>query len=51
MENVPLQDLLRRVCFRRKLRPHYVGVENIVAVKDAGIRAFFPLPDFDRRTP
>jgi transposase len=58
MENVPLQDLLWRVCFRRKLRPGqvtgdttYGTVENIVAVEDAGIRAFFPLPDFDRRPP
>jgi hypothetical protein len=24
---------------------------NIVALEEAGIRAFFPLPDFDRRTP
>ena len=58
MENVPLQDLLRRVCFRRKLRPGqvtgdttYGTVENIVALEDAGIQAFFPLPDFDARTP
>jgi len=58
MENVPLPDLVWRVCFRRKLRPGqvtgdttYGTVENIVAVEDAGIRAFFPLPDFDRRTP
>ena len=58
MENVPLRDLLWRVCFRRKLRPRqvtgdttYGTVENIVAVEEAGIRAFFPLPDFDRRTP
>ena len=58
MENVPLRDLLWRVCFRRKLRPGqvtgdttYGTVENIVAIEDAGIRAFFPLPDFDRRTP
>ena len=58
MENVPLQDLLWRVCFRRKIRPRqvtgdttYGTIENIVAVEDAGIRAFFPLPDFDRRTP
>jgi hypothetical protein len=58
MENVPLRDLLWRVCFRRKLRPGqvtgdsaYGTVENIVAVEDAGIRAFFPLPDFARRTP
>jgi transposase len=58
MENVPLQDLLWRVCFRRKIWPHHVTgdttygtVENIVAVEDVGIQAFFPLPDFDRRTP
>jgi len=58
MENVPLQDLLWRVCFRRRLRPHHVTgdttygtVENIVALEDAGIRAFFPLPNFDQRTP
>jgi transposase len=58
MENAPLQDLLWRVCFRRKLRPRqvtgdttYGTVENIVALADASIRAFFPLPDFDRRTP
>jgi hypothetical protein len=58
MENVPLRDLLWRVCFRRKLRPQqvtgdttYGTTENIVALEEAGIRAFFPLPDFDRRTP
>ena len=58
MENVPLRDLLWRVCFRRKLRPHqvtgdttYGTVENIVAVEGTGIRAFFPLPDFEARTP
>jgi hypothetical protein len=58
MENVPLQDLLWRVCFRRKIRPRqvtgdttYGTVENIVAVEDAGIRASMPLPDFDARTP
>jgi hypothetical protein len=58
MENEPLRDLLWRVCFRRKMRPGqvigdtaYGTIENIVALEDAGIRAFFPLPDFDRRTP
>ncbi len=51
-------DILWRVCFRRKLRPDqltgdttYGTVENIVAVEAAGIRAFFPLPDLDARTP
>jgi transposase len=58
MENVPLRDLLWRVCFRRKVRPGqvtgdttYGTVENIVAVEDAGIQAFFPLPNFESRTP
>jgi hypothetical protein len=58
MENVPLRDLLWRVCFRRKLRPRqvtgdttYGTVENVVAIEDEGIRAYVPLPDFDRRTP
>jgi transposase len=58
MENVPLQDLLWRVCFRRKLRPRrvtgdttYGTTENIVALEEAGIQAFFPLPDFETRTP
>jgi transposase len=58
MENVPMQDLLWRVCFRRKLRPRqvtgdttYGTVENIVAIEDQSIRAYVPLPDFDSRTP
>jgi hypothetical protein len=58
MENVPLRDLLWRVCFRRKVWPRQVTgdttdgtVENIVALEDAGIHAFFPFPDFDHRTP
>jgi hypothetical protein len=29
----------------------YGTTENIVALEDAGIRAFFPLPDFDQRMP
>jgi hypothetical protein len=58
MENVPLRDLLWRVCFRRKLRPHHVTgdttygtVENIVALEDAGIRAYLPLPNWGSRRP
>ena len=58
MENVPLRDLLWRVCFRRKLRPRQVTGDTTYGtsrtsspLEDAGIRAFFPLPDFDRRTP
>jgi transposase len=58
MENVPMSDLLWRVCFRRKLRPHqvtgdttYGTTENIVAIEDAGIRAYVPLPDWGSRRP
>jgi hypothetical protein len=58
MENQPMRDLLWRVRFRRKLRPRqvtgdttYGTLENIVAIEDAGIRAYVPLPDFDDRTP
>jgi hypothetical protein len=57
MENLPMRDLLWRVCFRWKLRPRqvtgdttYGTTENIVAVEKAGIRAYVPLPDFDHRT-
>jgi transposase len=56
-ENQPMLDLLWRVCFRWKLRPRqvtgdttYGTTEIIVAVEDAGIRAYVPLPDFDHRT-
>jgi hypothetical protein len=58
MDNTPTLDLLWRVQFRWHLHPtHAVGdakygtVENIRALEDAGIRAYVPLPDFDRRTP
>jgi hypothetical protein len=53
----PFLDLLWRVCFRWKLRPRqvtgdttYGTLDNIVALEDAGIRAYMPLPDFDHRT-
>src|SRR4030095_6333349 len=56
--HLPLRDLLWRVRFRRKLRPRqvtgdttYGTVENVVALEDASIRAYVPLPDFDQRTP
>ncbi len=58
MENVPMRDLLWRVRFRRKLRPRqvtgdttYGTVENIVALEDAGIQAYLPLPDWGSRRP
>jgi transposase len=56
MENQPMLDLLWRVRFRRKLHPcqatgdtTYGTVENIVALEDAGIRAYVPLPDMNHR--
>jgi transposase len=57
MENEPMLDQLRRVQFRWHLRPKrvvadttYGTVANIRALEDQGIRAYVPLPDFDRRT-
>jgi hypothetical protein len=57
-DNMPLRDLLWRVCFRRKIWPHqitgdakYGTTENVVALEDAGIRAYIPLPDFEHRSP
>lgn len=47
-------DLLRRVIFRRRLRPDkviadttYGTTENIRAVEEMGIRAYVPLPDWE----
>jgi transposase len=58
MENQPMLDLLWRVRFRRKFLPRqatgdttYGTVENIVALEDAGIRAYVPLPDMNHRRP
>jgi hypothetical protein len=58
MENQPMLDLLWRVCFRRKIHPRqatgdttYGTVENIVALEDAGIRAYVPLPHMNHRRP
>jgi transposase len=57
MESQAMQDLLWRVCFRRKIWPHqvtgdakYGTTANIVALEDAGIRAYVPLTDFAHRT-
>jgi hypothetical protein len=56
-DNMPVRDLLWRVGFRRKIWPHHVTgdakygtTENIVAIEDAGIRAYVPLPDFEHRS-
>jgi transposase len=58
MENQPMLDLLWRVRFRRRLHPcqatgdtTYGTVENIVALEDAGIRAYVPLPNMNHRRP
>jgi hypothetical protein len=58
MENQPVLDLLWRVCFLWKLRPGqvtgdttYATTENIVAVENAGIRAYVLLPDFEHHMP
>ena len=57
MESQATRDLLWRVRFRRKIRPHHVTgdakygtTENIVVVEDAGIRAYVPLTDFAHRS-
>jgi transposase len=57
MESQAMRDLLWRVCFRRKIWPHqvtgdakYGTTENIVAIEDAGIRAYLPLTDFEHRS-
>jgi transposase len=57
MESQAMRDLLWRVCFRRKIWPHHVTgdakygtIENVVAIEDAGIRAYVPLTDFEHRS-
>jgi transposase len=55
MEHQPFVDLLWRVRFRWKLRPHqatgdttYATVDTIRALENAGIRAYMPLADWVR---
>jgi transposase len=57
MENQPMLDLVWRARFRHHLWPRqitgdttYGTIENIVAIEQQHIRAYFPLPDFDHRT-
>lgn len=57
MENMPFLDMVWRACFRWKLRPRsatgdttYGTVEIIRALEDAGIRAYVPITDWDKRT-
>jgi transposase len=58
MENQPFRDQLRRTIFRYKLRPTrvvadtaYGTVENLLALEEDGIRAFMPLPDWEKSSP
>jgi len=55
-DNQPALDLLWRARFRWKLRPRqvtgdtkYGTVENIVALEDEGVRAYFPLSEAGHR--
>jgi transposase len=57
MENMPFLDMVWRACFRFQLRPQsatgdttYGTVEIIRALEDAGIRAYVPITDWDKRT-
>ena len=57
-ESQPMRDLLWRVRFRWKMRPQqvtgdtkYGTTENIRAVEDMGMRAYVPLPDWERNSP
>jgi transposase len=57
-ENQVLLDQLRRTLFRRKLRPErlvadakYATGENIRALEEQGIRAYMPLPEWDKSSP
>ena len=54
-ENMVLLDQLARTMFRRKLRPRrviadakYATTTNIRTLEDAGIRAYVPLPEWDK---
>jgi len=58
MENAPMLPLLRRAMFRWRVKPKRViadttdgTAENIREIEESGIRAYVPLPDWDRRTP
>jgi hypothetical protein len=57
MENRAMLSLLRRAMFRWRVKPRqvigdtkYGTAENIHALEASGIRAYLPLPDWDRRT-
>jgi transposase len=55
MENQPFLDQLRRTMFRYRRRPRrvvadttYATVDNIQALEDEGIKAYMPLPDWEK---
>jgi transposase len=57
-ENQVLLDQCRRTLFRRKLRPErlvadakYATGENIRALEEQGVRAYMPLPEWDKSSP
>jgi len=56
MEGQPMRDLVWHTCFHWHLHPRqvtadtaYAGIENIIALEDAGIHAYVPLPAPDKR--
>ena len=56
MEGQPMRDLVWHTCFHWHLHPRqvtadtaYAGIENIIALEDAGIHAYVPLPGPDKR--
>ncbi len=58
MENAPMLPLLRRAMFRWRVKPKqvigdttYGTADNIRELEESGIRAYVPLPDWERRTP
>ena len=57
-ENQVLLDQFRRTLFRRKLRPErlvadakYATGANIRALEEQGVRAYMPLPEWDKSSP
>jgi hypothetical protein len=58
MDNQPMLDLLWHCRFRWQVPLEqvtgdttYGTIDNIVAIETAGLRAYVPLPDFEKRTP
>jgi transposase len=57
MDNTPLIDLVRWVCFRWQLKPKqatgdtkYGTIPNIIGLEQMDIRAYVPTPDLSNRT-